>query len=73
MTETKKIKVIVNTKSNYRGLNGDVLTVKEVVGTRVSCNIIDEMGRTITADFNKSEVCFLDSNIEMNKMSFVTV
>lgn len=53
-------KVRIDTKSNYRNLNGKVLEVKEEIGTRVSCDIVDECGRTLTADFSRSEVEFVD-------------
>ena len=48
--------VKVNTKSNYRNLNGQWLEVKEIVGTRVSCVVETEEYGKQTVDFNLSEV-----------------
>lgn len=47
--------VIVNTKGNYRGLNGKRLRVVEQFGNFISCQFLSE-GKLITADFGKSEV-----------------
>jgi len=50
-------KVIVNTKSNFRNLNGKELNVCEIAGTRVSVKIYDEaIGKLVTVDFNVKEV-----------------
>jgi hypothetical protein len=39
-TQTKVISsVIINTKSNFRNLNGHAVDVIEIVGNRVSCKI----------------------------------
>ena len=54
------MKAKVNTKSNFRNLNGQWLEVKEVVGTRVSCIVETEEHGKQTVDFNLKEV------IEMN-------
>lgn len=49
--------VIVKTKSNFRELNGVPLLVKEIVGTRVSCEVFDEnIQRPVTIDFHKKEI-----------------
>jgi hypothetical protein len=60
-TQTKVISsVIINTKSNFRNLNGHAVDVIEIVGNRVSCKIwADELQKFITADFGKSECIFL--------------
>ena len=60
---TQTIKAKVNTKSNYKGLNGQWLSVKEIVGTRVSCQQFSEDFQTwITIDFNLSEITELSVN-----------
>lgn len=51
-----KMKAKVNTKNNYRNLNGQWLEVKEVVGTRVSCVVETEEYGKQTIDFKLSEV-----------------
>ena len=54
--KTKKMtQVIINTKSNFRGLNGTIQCVAEIVGTRVTCNVYID-GRLIKVDFHISEV-----------------
>lgn len=58
------MKVIIKTKSNYKNLNGKVFSVYETCGNRVSIQIKDEYGRTLTTDFNKSEVIFVDEKKE---------
>lgn len=50
------IKIIYDTKSNYRNLNGQWLEVKEIVGTRVSCIVETEEYGKQTVDFNLKEV-----------------
>ena len=50
------LKAKVNTKSNYRNLNGQWLEVREFLGNLVACIIIDENGQKITADFNLKEI-----------------
>jgi hypothetical protein len=55
MKQTQK--VIVNTKSNFRNLNGKELNVCEIAGTRVSVKVYDEIvGRLVTVDFTIKEV-----------------
>ena len=52
-----KTLAIINTKSNFRNLNGTVQQVIEIVGTRVSCKIwSDENQKYITCDFGICEV-----------------
>ena len=47
----------IKTKSNFKGLNGQALKVKELVGNRVSCLYFDpEFNREITIDFTLAEV-----------------
>lgn len=49
------MRVIVKTRSNFRNLNGQLLTVKEIVGTRVTCEVeID--GVKMSVDFHLNEV-----------------
>jgi hypothetical protein len=48
----------VNTASNYRGLNGHILEVKEISGTRVTCFVKTPDLGLIAADFSISEVTF---------------
>ena len=50
------MKAKVNTKSNYRNLNGQWLEVKEIVGTRVTCIVeFAEFGKQ-SVDFKLNEV-----------------
>ena len=54
------MKALINTKSNYRNLNGQWLEVKEIVGNRVSCVVFDEeYQKNITVDFTKKEVVYI--------------
>ena len=51
------MKVIVNTKSNYGGLNGKELDVVEIAGTRVTVqHFSNEFNKNIKIDFAISEV-----------------
>lgn len=51
------MKALINTKSNFRNLNGQWLKVLEIVGTRVSCkHFAAEIGREITIDFALTEI-----------------
>ncbi len=52
------MKVKVNTKSNFRNLNGQWLKVIEIVGTRVTCSV-----EHLTIDFGLSEVVEMNTNI----------
>ena len=55
------MKAKVNTKSNYRNLNGQWLNVKEIVGTRVTCIVeFEELGKQ-SVDFTLKEVTELDT------------
>ncbi len=53
MTQVK-----INTKSNYRNLNGQWLEVKEISGKRVTCKVMDNENEEgfIHCDFTLSEV-----------------
>ena len=55
------MKAKVNTKSNYRNLNGQWLEVKEILGTRVSCTVYTEEYGQQTIDFNIKEVTEMDT------------
>ena len=51
------MKAKVNTKSNFKGLNGQILEVKEIVGTRVTCSMFsEEFQKTISIDFTLNEI-----------------
>lgn len=53
------MRVIVETKSNYRNLNGKELDVIEIIGTRCTCVIDDEFwpnSRAIKVDFHINEI-----------------
>lgn len=51
------MKATVKTKSNFYGLNGQTLEVKEIVGTRVSCVYFSEdLQKEITIDFSIKEI-----------------
>jgi glycerate-2-kinase len=53
----KNLTAKINTKSNYRNLNGTIQHVSEIKGNRVSCKIWDEtISRFITSDFVLNEV-----------------
>ncbi len=57
LTHSKIMKAQIKTKSNFRGLNGQILNVQEISGTRVSCNyILPESNQKIIIDFNLSEI-----------------
>jgi hypothetical protein len=67
-SKTKQMKAKVNTKSNYKGLNGQWLEVKEIVGTRVTCIVtFAEFGKQ-SVDFTLKEVTELDTtkSVETN-------
>ena len=60
MKTTITQRTIINTKSNFRNLNGKVVDVIEMVGNRVSCKIwAEDLQKFVTADFVKSECIFL--------------
>jgi hypothetical protein len=51
----------INTKSNYRNLNGRTLLVKEIVGRRVTCMVfMPEVGKFNPVDFTIDE-CYITS------------
>ena len=53
-------RTIIQTKSNFRNLNGKVVDVIEMVGNRVSCKVFaNDLQKFVTADFGKSECIFL--------------
>lgn len=52
----KNLKAKIETKSNYRNLNGQWLVVKQFLGTQVACTIIDEDLVSRTVDFHISEI-----------------
>jgi hypothetical protein len=58
---------VINTKSNFRNLNGKILQVHEVVGKRVTCLVfMPEFGRTNQVDFSMDE-CYLIKQYENQK------
>lgn len=53
----KTIYAKVQTKSNYKGLNGEWLLVHQFLGKLVAVKVLDEVtGKMITTDFNVKEV-----------------
>ena len=51
------MKATVKTKSNFYGLNGQTLQVKEIAGTRVTCIYFsEELQKEITIDFSIKEI-----------------
>jgi hypothetical protein len=52
------MKAKVKTKSNFKNLNGQWLKVKEMAGTRVSCEVEDVMAYNgkLTVDFHIKEI-----------------
>ncbi len=52
----------INTKSNYRNLNGKWLEVKQFLGTIVACIFMDCDGIERTIDFNISEISSIKEN-----------
>lgn len=51
------LKALIKTKSNFRNLNGTWLTVLEIKGNRVTCEVLEnEFGKYITVDFTSKEV-----------------
>ena len=51
----------IQTKSNYRNLNGQWLQVKEIVGTRVTCVVETEEYGKQNVDFRLNEVTEMDT------------
>ncbi len=63
------MKVKIKTKSNYRNLNGQWLTVSEMLGKRVTCVIFDEgCAKKISVDFNLSDVIEFDYENPMKSL-----
>lgn len=56
---------IVNTKTNYRNLNGKRLRVVEEHSNFITCEFISE-GRITKADFGKSEVVKIYSPVQLS-------
>lgn len=55
------MKALINTKSNYRNLNGKELEVKEIYGKRVTCKLNDpEFPKALSVDFMLHEVTFVE-------------
>ena len=53
----KTIYAKIETKSNYKNLNGKFLKVKELQGTRVTCELItEEHIQPLNVDFQLKEV-----------------
>ncbi len=50
------MKAVVKTKGNYRNLNGALLEVVEIVGTRVTCRVDTGEYGMQNVDFHKKEV-----------------
>jgi hypothetical protein len=54
------MEVIINTKSNFRNLNGTKQKVYEVVGCRVTCLVhLPEFNKEVQVDFSTREVEFV--------------
>ena len=51
-----KFKAKINTKSNYRNLNGSWLPIIQFLGPEVSCRFTDEDGIKRTTTFNLNEI-----------------
>jgi hypothetical protein len=50
------MQVLINTKSNYRNLNGQWVNIKQFIGTIIACEIYCEKERRlITFDISISE------------------
>ena len=56
------MKAKIQTKSNYRNLNGQWLQVKEIVGTRVTCVVETEEYGKQNVDFRLNEVTEMNTN-----------
>jgi hypothetical protein len=57
------MKALVNTKSNYRNLNGKLVAIKEFLGSIVACEIYcEELGKMITFDLSLNEIKEIKSN-----------
>jgi len=51
-----KLKAKIQTKSNYRNLNGTFVIIVEFLGDIVVCQFQDENGKEVKADFGISEI-----------------
>ena len=60
------MKARVHTKSNYRGLNGQLLEVKEIVGTRVTCIVNTQEFGEQQVDFGLKEITEIYTTLEKN-------
>lgn len=60
------MKVMIKTKSNYRGLNGTWLTVHEAVNKRISCIVNDPEAKDgkLIVDFDISEITMISYSSE---------
>lgn len=56
------MKAKIQTKSNYRNLNGQWLQVKEIVGTRVTCVVETEEHGKQNVDFRLNEVTEMNTD-----------
>jgi hypothetical protein len=57
MKKITDLKVVVKTKSNYKGLNGQILKVKEILNTTIVCLVfLEELQKEVTVDFNIKEI-----------------
>ena len=53
--------VSVQTKSNYKKLNGKHLPLIELAGRRVTCLVYDEVyAKWVTTDFSLNEIYFIE-------------
>lgn len=55
---------LINTKSNYRNLNGQWLEIKQFLGCLVACCFTDETGTKITVDFQLSEIAKIKERLK---------
>lgn len=60
-TITTLVSAKIETKSNFRNLNGKFYQVIQMVGTRVTC-ICEIEGKAVNVDFNLSEVVAFNYN-----------
>jgi ethanolamine utilization cobalamin adenosyltransferase len=52
----EQLQAKVQTKSNYRNLNGKWVTILQFMGTIVYCKTIDETDTEVTFDLNLNEI-----------------
>ena len=55
-TTKKKLKGLIETKSNYANLNGTWVTILQFIGTVVYCEYINEEQTKVRCDFSLSEI-----------------